>query len=288
MFERFTRPRPHDAAKTDHFAMADTDGMAAVAAIVTRGQEDRASWCGGMTVEQANAAARDGWKEGVSASDAMLAKFDDLSFETRRWKTIDTVCGGAPNVGAFLAGSPVAMRRRERTASELAPLTVFCDVVASAGIKAQDMQKRGVALLALVRALGAVRPVTVYAVGGGQASDDGDAFALVKIDVATLDLSRSAFFLGHPAYPRALLYTACAVSNGIRLKAKGERGILHWAWSDHKAYLMHGHAMWAAAAGVPVEESIWLAPPHLSDPAIKDPVAWVKDMLAQHGMPTPA
>lgn len=275
MFTRST-PKSPVYSGNDAIAVADTDGFAAEAKKHPRTLDT--DWCGGMTYDQAARAAYAGDAIGAASSDKLMSEFEKLAPVSRRWRTIDTVAGGAPNIGAYLAGSPLAMRRRQRELDQGAPLTIFCDVMSSAGIKATALKKRGAAVLALVRVLGASRPVTVYMVGGdGSASTKPASFCLVRMD-SPLDVSRAAFFLGHPGAARGLLYSVLKNAVGPQEISTGV-----WAWGDNKKYVQHAPAIYANAIGANVDECLYLAPPHLSDPAIVDPAKWVLDMLAQHG-----
>lgn len=274
MFQRLTIKSPVYSGN-DYFAVADTDGFAAEAAKHPRNQ-DR-SWLGGMSYEEAAKAAYEGYAAGLVESDAMLDKFSDLDLASRRWRTFDAVAGGAPNIGAYLAGSPLSMRRRERQLSDAAPLNVFCDVMSSAAIDVSSLKNRGVAVLALVRALSATRPTTVYMVGGdGSAPTTPAAFCAVRMD-NPMDLSRAAFFLGHPGAARGLLYSTlkhglgCPISTGS------------WAWGSVNEYRKHAPRLFSQAVGTPLDDCLYLAPPHTGDKAISDPVAWVRDMLATYG-----
>lgn len=237
---------------------------------------------GGMSYKEACHAAYAGDAAGVAASDKLMSEFEALAPMTRRWRTIDTVAGGAPNVGAYLAGSPLAMRRRQRELDQGAPLTIFVDAVSSAGINANNLKKRGSAVLALVRVLGAVRPVTVYMVAGG-GSHNGDkapaAFVMVRMD-SPMDVSRAAFFLGHPGAGRGLAYSVMGKAVDPK-RADIYTG--SWAWGSNQKYVQHAPAIYANAIGADVNECLYLAPPHLSDPAIENPSQWVLDMLAAHG-----
>lgn len=275
MFTRSTFKSPV-CSGNDFVAVADTDGFSAEAKKHPR-DRDR-DWLGGMDYAQAARAAYAGDPTGVAASDKLMSEFEALAPVSRRWRTIDTVAGGAPNIGAYLAGSPLAMRRRQRELDQGAPLTIFCDVLSSAGIPARDLKKRGAAILALVRVLGAVRPVTVYMVGGdGSPSDNPASFCLVRMD-SPLDLSRAAFFLGHPGAARGLLYSVLRHAVGPHKISTGM-----WAWGSNPKYVQHAPKIYADAIGANLDECLYLSPPHLSDPAIVDPAKWVMDMLAAHG-----
>ena len=235
-------------------------------------------WCGGMDYTTARDAIWRGDMAGVAASDALLDQFESVVPVSRSWRTFAAVAGGAPNVAAHLAGSPLSMRVRQRAFSQGAPLNVFVDIVSSYGVPAESLTRRGVAALALVRALGANRPVRVFAVAAMQHSEaTSSQFIAVEIP-APVDLARAAFLLAHPAAARALAYEA-----GPRLAGFEANGSLGWAFRDHAKYLTKARTIWAHVCGVAAEDCLYLAPPHASDSAITNPVTWIKDKLMALG-----
>ena len=229
------------------------------------------SWMGGLTRSQAILAARNGHQPSVASSDEYMGKFEELAFQARKWTTVDAVAGGAPNVGAYLAGSPVSMRRRQRVMNDFAPLTIFLDVVSSGGISAEYLKKRGAAVLALVRMLGATRPVQLYAVGGLGGRRNG--YIMVKMPEVA-DLGRSAFMMAHPAAARGMLY-ACAhrVEEGV----KGS-----WAFHSVEAYRHNGLKIYAEAIGAPEADCLYVPPPYLGEQDLV-PEKWLPEMLAKYG-----
>src|SRR6185312_10057615 len=96
----------------------------------------RSDWTGGMSGEEARRTIRTGHLPSVQESEQYMNAFESLDFKARKWETINDVAGGAVNVGAYLTGSPLSMRRRQAKPSSYAPLTIFCDLVSSAGIEA--------------------------------------------------------------------------------------------------------------------------------------------------------
>lgn len=133
----------------------------------------------------------------VSKSDKFLSHFEDMvSMPTSAWGTVNAVAGGAPNVGAFLAGSPVNMRRRVRTTAEVAPIGIMFNGFFSAGVNHETIARRGAAAMALVRLLSASRPVTLY---WFVAARDGKGSVItVPLDTAPLDLARASWMLQSP------------------------------------------------------------------------------------------
>ena len=264
----------------DRAAVTDLAGFAAWIKALPETRHTREldrEWCGGMTFAEARTAIDTGDMAGVAASDRLLEQFEKDLHPSAAWRTFSVVAGGAPNVGAFLAGSPVAMRQRRRVVDAAAPLTVFVDTVSSGGISAGDLKKRGAAILALVRALSGVRPVTVYAVAAMQQHGCANSWIMVRLD-QPLDLARAAFALAHPAFARGLAYEA-----GPRLVGKEATGNLHWAFTDVAKYRRVARDTFAGIVGATPEDCLFLAPPHSHDASITDGAAWVKDMLAQHG-----
>jgi hypothetical protein len=264
----------------DQIAVTDLSGFAdwieALPETAHTRSVDRA-WCGGMDYRAARSAVRHGDMAGVAASDALLARFESDLHPTAAWRTIPAVAGGAANVGAYLAGSPVAMRQRRRVIRAENPLTVLVDVVSSAGISAKDLQKRGAAALALVRVLSATRAVSVYAVAGMQQHGKANSFIAVRLE-QPLDLARAAFALAHPAFGRALTYEA-----GPRLVGCEATGSLHWAWRDIGKYRHKARDLYAGALGLNPQDCLFLPPPHMDDQSIRDGAAWLKDMVATWG-----
>lgn len=264
----------------DQIAMTDLSGFAAwIEALpeTAHTRDLRTDWVGGMTYRDARAAVRHGDVAGVAASDALLARFEADIHPTQSFRTFAAIAGGAPNVAAYLAGSPMSMRQRRRVVRAENPLSIFVDVVSSAGISAKDLQKRGAAALALVRVLSATRAVSVYAVAGMQQHGQANSFIAVRLD-QPLDLARAAFALAHPAFGRALTYEA-----GPRLVGCEATGNLHWAWRDIGKYRREARDLYAGALGLNPQDCLFLPPPHTDDQSIRDGAAWLKDMVATWG-----
>jgi len=242
----------------------------------TRGRD----WDSGQSYNDATRLCRTGDLNKVAPSDAFMRKFEDIiGFESRQFRVVNDVAGGVPNIGAYLAGNPINMRRRARVMSEQAPLNVVVDLVSSGGITAKDLERRGAAVLALVRLLSAVRPVNLYAVACGLPHGvhgyTSVGFA-VRIDTAPLDLARAAHVLGSPAVPRNVMYRAMDVEAGMPHESS-----THWAFNDVNYYREHGAEYWQRVLGT--EECLFLAPPYVTDEAISDPEKFIRDKLAKYG-----
>lgn len=222
--------------------------------------------------------AQNGDSARVSLSDAMMDRMETaVGFEARRWRAMDCVAGGAPNVPAFLAGSPLSMRRRVRTMDVAAPLTIAVEMTVSAAVTAQNIARRGAAALALARIAAASRPVTLWAVFGCKSDKQHAAFA-VRIETAPLDVSRAAWLLCSPDACRRAAFSICSVLAGWPTDSDG----VQWM-NDHADTMaailpsLTGASDLVTVAGLNSEDG---RAAFADDTAA---AAWVRSMLAVHG-----
>ena len=270
---------PHGDAK-DTFLIGDlptfADRADKVPPSFSTRQDCGGAWTGGMSYNKAVTFTRSGDLSGVPASDAYLAKFETMAPMRGAWATINDVTGAYPDVGAYLAGHPLAMRRRTRIAKETAPLTVAVDLVSSGGIDSKMLVKRGALILALVRALSITRPVELW-VGGSAtpASMKGAWHVWLKLDTAPLDLARAAHVMTSPAVSRGMIYAT------IEHEAGSSGGSLHWPYRDHSWSRANMRPVLSRAFGQ--ADMLTIAAPHSGDELIDKPEAWFERMLAEYG-----
>jgi hypothetical protein len=250
------------------------DGIADYATLTEPYAKDSSSsWSGGMSGPESINCLRNGDLSGVKAADEYLSKIEALlHFETKKFRNVMDVCGGSPDVPSFIAGHPLNMRRRQRVVSQQGPLAVVADMTSSGSIDAHEVKSRGCAILALVRALTNLRPVELWAVVGlGQ---HGKAVeVLTRIDTTPLDLARAAHMLTHPSVSRSLGYGYC-------------QGAHHsgTAWNFGDIDLQRNTARESLMRVMNARADVLYVPPvHADDKAIADPVAWLQDMLKEHG-----
>lgn len=224
------------------------------------------------------ARAQSGDAARVGLSDAMMDRMETaVGFEARRWRAVDCVAGGAPNVAAFLAGSPLSMRRRVRTMDAAAPLTIAVEMTVSAAVTAENIARRGAAALALARIAAASRPVTLWAVYGCQSEGQHAAFA-VRIETAPLDVSRAAWLLCAPEACRRAAFSICSVLAGWPADSEG----VQWM-RDHNDTMaailpaLTGASDLVTVAGLNSEDGRAA----FADDAAA--AAWVQSMLTTHG-----
>ena len=234
------------------------------------------AWSGKLSYSEALRMTREGDLSRVPESDKLLSRYETLHAPRGAWQVMDDVAGGVPNVQAFLAGHPLTMRRRARVTKETAPLTIAVDLVSSGSINSAALVRRGVAILALVRALSATRPVELWA--GGSATPLGHRVACHawgRIDTAPLDLARAAHIMTHTAVSRGLLYATLSDMVG----SKG--GDLKWPYADHTWSRKNGRAVLSRAFGS--DDMLYIAAPHEDDEIIGDPEGWIDRAIKLYG-----
>ena len=234
----------------------------------------------GATASQTLERAQRGDLERVALSDAMMAHLEDaVGFQARRWRTVDSVAGGAPNVAAFLAGSPMSMRRRVRMLDAAAPLTIAIEVGVSASVDADSIARRGAAALALARIAAGQRPVALWAYSAAQNANGSAAAYAVRIETAPLDTSRAAWLLCAPESCRRASFAACSSLAGW----KQSNSSVRWLDKHHEAApsilpALTGAVDLVSVAGLNTAEG---KQAFKTDEAA---AAWDKSMLATHGM----
>lgn len=270
----------------DVVLVCDLPGLAQYASGVHRDNHSRAACCAGRdwygnknyntSVEQ----IRSGDLSGVAASDALMEKLELSAPLSHAWRIVHDVVGGVPNVPAFLAGQPLTMRRRERTVSEQAPLSIFVSLELSGGIDITTMRKRGAAILALVRRLSNLRPVELFVCCSiGQMNVA--AHIICRVDTAPLDLARAAHVLTCPSATRGVCYASGGQLLNDHLGQRGE-WTGQWAYADDNVYRRNAREILASAV-TPNAEVLYVSAAHVNDPAIKQPTQWLRDMVAQYG-----
>lgn len=233
------------------------------------------AWSGDKNTAQAIEATEHGDLSQAAKSDEMLERFEHLlHVETKRFKIVDAVAGGAPNVPAYLAGQPLAMRRRERISDDQAPLTVIIDTTSSASIDAQQMTRRGIAVLALVRAFAMRRPVKLYAAAtlGAHGNPNGYRI-LVPIEAAPLDMARASYIITHVSFARALSYPL--------IYAIAKELLPAWPYGDNHLARSTENETYKEFFGGDVFS---VTAPFGKELILNEPVKWLEQTLEQFGM----
>jgi hypothetical protein len=239
-------------------------------------------WDMGLGLDRAIDYCFTGDLSAVAASDDLLSRMEEhITMPSTRALWTDDVAGAFPNIPAYIAGQPLNMRTRVKHQIDSAPLAIMVDLGISAAINATQVRNRGTAILALVRALSAHRPIELWAMDFGGADESGASYGrtsnavciAAKIETSPLDLSSACYALTHPAFVRQILF-------GLEEKYHDFRG--GWPFRINRALSRHEMEVLCAPMWPHVSETLALPGLHVADQSMTDPEAWLKRQLAEH------
>jgi hypothetical protein len=229
------------------------------------------SWIG-STIADLQRMIVSGDERRVAESDKYLAEIEDQIPVSRGWRNVDDVVGALPNVPAFLAGHPQCMRRRQRVASETAPLSIYLDLGSSNTISHVLIERRGLVLLALIRLLVEHRPVELW-VGSSIGATGYASTTCWRIDTSPLDLARAAYHISATAMSRRFGY-------GVSTAESGRRWNSAFAMGNHAAQVSHlRNRVPQLFSG----DTMFVPPIYdTGNEMVTNPVAWLKRTMAQY------
>lgn len=222
-------------------------------------------WRGGESYADSRRLLIAGDTRHVDAASQLLDQLlDSVEVPVQLWQ--QSVAGYIPCVPAVLAGHPEAFLRPIDEDSDSSPIRVYASVGCSAGISAKDLTKRGIAILALVIKLQAIRPVELWITDDSGGSGYG-LFGCLRIETAPLDLSTAAYALTSAGFFRNL----CFEFN----YQHGWSGA--WAWGkDPRDATSQQRTRDLLGLG---DNDLWIPGAFVQDPLINNPVAWVNEQL---------
>lgn len=288
MFRTVTFPAPESALKalnrtdaTATFLLTDAGSkfVEDCEAIIQK-RKVYGSWMGVQRGQDARAMACHGDASSVEASDRLLATYDALSIPANRNRRVLDVVGGAPVVPAYLSGNPLNMIRRARFQDDGAPIVLCFDGTTSGGIDADDMRARGIAVLALARALSTRRPVEIWVGAGLDAHGNNGAWVMANINTTPMDIATAAHYLTHPSIIRGYGYDTLMAkrqSGGYSSAGGWPYGGMNETVGDVQIWEDHCRMAFPHATDI-------IAIPGIinSDVMLKNPKAWLASKVAQY------
>lgn len=203
---------------------------------------------------------------------ALLEKIDATAHDRRRREYVASPVGSFPNVAEFLQGLPMNMRRRQEQESEQSPIRVVVETLVSAGVKEEQIVRRGAAVAALVMRMNEIRPVELW-VCWGMRIRHNDIIGRVKLDTTPISLSNIVAVLSTPQFCRGIMFAEA------RSKARETQSGIRWAWGTEPSGQYHVQQMREALELEP--QDIYLPGGYLSEASLfmRDPVAWVNSYM---------
>jgi hypothetical protein len=167
------------------------------------------SWDAGIGFEEACRRGREGDPSLViqytSEVDKLVNEFLVKDKPRRRYNP--SMVGSRVSVPDYLAGSPLSMRRRMVQEIATRTVSIYVGIVCSAGIRSEQMIKRGCTILALLEYLNMSQvAVELYLLAETHGATDGDYIQVIKVESHPLNLSTAGFVIAHPAFARQVTY----------------------------------------------------------------------------------
>ena len=269
-----------------------------VATIKTGEMQHLGSWSGGELEDEVRRRAAFGEDRRASLAeiDAVDAKVSkDIMMPTSGVQLDLGPIGMMPSVADYLTGSPDCMYMPMDNSGATNPVRVFVSLVSSGGIEAAHLQTRGAAVVALLKALAAIRPVELFGYFAGSFNrGHGNAEALpesaegikdhayiqiMRIETRVSTSGAMCYPLLSAAFQRGAGYTRW----GNICRENGDAYYGGWARFDGSTSPMDAkHAERERQyLGVGADD-IYIGSPFYHDPIIKDPVKWVNAQIARY------
>jgi hypothetical protein len=232
------------------------------------------TFCGGLGFDEAKRACAVGSLDAVTEANRMIEQVELEGLMTggaAQWE--QAIAGAFPCVPAYLANIPECMLARVECEAVTAPVRVFLDCCAAAGITADQMRTRGTAALALVLALSGRRPVELYVYASlGAYGGCVGAVPLIRIETRPLDVAAASFALAHAAFLRRLCF-----SWGY----DGREFNGGWAFGCDTSAAQHRTGM-RALLGATDQDVVLYGPSYGDREIIDKPMDWLRKQLAAH------
>ncbi len=261
----------------DSLSAFRADAEQAIACDSRRSADYADSWLGGESPRGALNTLLFGNDATTAQAEELLSQIALPEISTRRAVTVRSPYGGRVSVSDWLAGSPTPMRRRRKTDLDTNPLQVYVSTTCSAAITADQIMRRGVAILAYLMLAQQYRPVDLCLYTDMHGDDDGTTHLLIPIESRPLNLSTSAYCLTSAGYDRGLTHSVGRMLNGF-----------DGSWA---AGFQYGRANAAYTAGLrrkfnASDDALMISSIHAHDPLLTDPLGWINDQLSHAGLLT--
>jgi hypothetical protein len=224
-------------------------------------------WFGG-TRDQLPKFLKAGYAKGVDEAREYIDEvMEYVPMETLGRELSPAPVGYIPVVPAFLAGRPDAMLGLDEDYTPEGTIRIFVSVSATGGASAQELAKRGAAIMALVEALQMIRPVELFVYHCvGSACKPYLSRVQVRMGVTPLDLSEVAASLHSLVYRSAIFqisrwnlesqhdgFPRSSISMHDMVEATEEDIVVPQLWNPHTDEILKNPAAWVKAK---VEEAI--------------------------------
>lgn len=201
--------------------LADVKSLRSWALSVQRMNGYDASFYGGVPSHALDTLVQQGDKGVADRSRSLLAK---INAETppRIERVRKPRPFGRAVTGAYLAGDPMPCRARVKVPSHHAPLTIVANVSSSAAAKASDLEKRGIAIAALVQKVAGLRPVRLVLTGVAHTVGTDPVAWTCDFPTRPVDAYRLAWLLSSQGFARGMGFAVYRGADQLYARAGGK------------------------------------------------------------------
>lgn len=235
--------------------------------------ENGAHWHGANSFREGAQIIRQGIPKFREQINSLVDKVS-VSLPSTQDMWVSDVAGACPIVPMAIAGLPDNMLRMEQQETSGVPLRIFVSTAYSGGCDIDMIERRGIAIMALLESLAAKRPVELLLFAEfDDETTRGFRTPIVRVDSMPLDQSTLTAALVSPVVSRMMFMGWCTEQPG------GFGGV--WAWGGMPPNEAPGQALTREALGAsPQDLVIFAAYLTESDLILKDPLKWVQQQVA--------
>lgn len=212
----------------------------------------------------------------VAEAEKLMGKLEtSIEVKSRQWG--GAVAGAFPCVPDYLIGLPESMRKLDDCVSDNVPLRIFCCTSSSGVMDWQQLQRRGIAVLAATMALCQSRPVELWTFtpfrGDGE---HGECNVMVRVNSSPLCLSEACVALCSIGFDRNMGMTIGYVED--RFDGGWARLLKDAGFNNEEQTIAACREMLGAS-----EADLIIPPAHVNFQQIyTNPVGWVQTILNQY------
>lgn len=237
----------------------------------------------GETIASGVKSLKEGDTTNLEAAQKILDQMDTQGIVSEFMPTLQSsVVGYFPDVSAYIQGLPQQMITLEydEVPSPTSPLNVYVETSVSEGVSKDTLLKRGIAVLAFVLAMEAIRPVNLYVVCPMMPRGEGKditACPIVKVASRPMDLGRAVFMLTSVTFARRMMFSAVYKMAEFS-HWTGNIGWMYGSNPNAKDYEIRFRKL----VGMQPTDVFLKGGYLFDDLMMKNPVAWVKSMIEKH------
>lgn len=213
-----------DAALVEYASpgeMFDVLNTSPVLSDTTREMQYSASFFSGMAWSDLAERVQQGDKATADKARGLLAKINaEMPQQVQRVRKSRPF--GRAVVGAYLSSDPMPCRARVKVKTDTAPLTIAVNLVSSGMTDAGDLEKRGVAIAALVQRVSMSRPVKLLVCGAVHAQGCAPVAWVCEFPTRPLDAYRLAWVMANQGFARGMGFAASRDAKRIHAAAGGK------------------------------------------------------------------